>query len=173
MAVIVQNLLFNKSTKAFIASVSDGAIPLVDTKNILIKPIELDESQEYWEGDYDSGSIKKLSDSIPVVHEIALNARCRDIILNEYPLENQINNIAEAVIALASSAKIEQDPRIAKLITQQLFIDECRKTNNRYKTAYQESPDWNYVSKDTELDKLKQNVASGQLEAFGIHTIDI
>ena len=45
------------------------------------------------------------------------------------------------------------------------FIEDKRELNERYKKAYQEGPDWKYVSKDEQ-----RAILSRQLEG-GIHEI--
>ena len=58
-------------------------------------------------------------------------------------------------------------PEVDAFLDLAEFIEDKRELNERYKKAYQEGPDWKYVSKDEERAMLSRRLEGGIHEILG------
>jgi hypothetical protein len=104
------------------------------------------------------------------VKEIVLNQLCRNCILHEYPTDNQLNNITDAILEISDLLNFNGQA-VNKLKAQRDYIHECMEINKKYKEAYKNDPEWTYISEDETDEYIREHMIS--CEELGIHSIDI
>ena len=166
-------LMFEKHTGEFIAEIYEYDLDRFNVTDFKIKSVEYDEDIHKWDGgNYIQGKLISKEELSRRIYEIGMNGQCRNVILAEYPTDDQINNITSAILDMASSLNLST-PAIDKLLEQKLFIGECLDANKRYIKAYKEDPYWEFIGKNDKLDFLKSSPKEVNSEELGVHSIDL
>lgn len=165
-------LLFEKHDGSFFAEIYEDDVPSFKIKDFNSKKISYDPEEFVWSGDYVTGKLISLEEESRKIEEIGLNMQCRNVIISEYPIDDQINNITDAILELAKSIK-HNGPAVSKLSDQVGFIDECKATNQRIISAYRNDPYWTLIGEDDTLEFLKDSMKTMISEEIGVHTIDL
>ena len=100
MAIEKKTFLFNAKNGVMVANLTDS---LKQTPNIMksldltkfkVKEVEFDNTTHYWEGDYDTGSIKPNHNK-QVIHEREIKYAANLRVIEKFPLHQQVNTIIE------------------------------------------------------------------------------
>lgn len=132
-------LMFNVSNGAVIGAVPSGmSTGGLNPNEVKIKSLEYDPEVEVYYGDYDTGSIKKISevDQAPdavVVDEQMLNVDVKNEIEHQYPLHRQLNIIME----MLDSSSIPNTPEFTEM---REFIKDQIDRNTARKEAFKSNP---------------------------------
>lgn len=166
-------LAFNVQSGEFLAEFHEQEAQNFNLDELKVKYIEYDTELNSWDGgNYASGKIISKEELSRQVYEISLNQLCRNVIVDEYPIDDQINNITNVLLEVVGVLKLEGDV-INKLKDQKAFITECVETNRRYVSAYKNDPHWTVIGKDDELNSIRDAVDKEVAEEIGVHTIDL
>ena len=138
----------------------------INDKYFKFREIEIDETKQKFVGDYDTGQVVDI-DSAPVdVTESQLNGACGAAIENVYPAHKQLNAIAGVIKLLITEHKLQGDEvdQFNKVFD---FIAGRRTMNEKFKNAYMNGPDWNYISTEQEMENFNKVVEGGIHEEIG------
>lgn len=156
MALEKKTFLFNAKNGVFTADLTDTLkdnqfiVNSLDTVKFKIKEVEFDNTTHYWEGDYDTGSVKPMHDKT-VVRESEVNYNANLRVLEHYPLHKQLN----IMIEMLDQSDI---PNTEKFTKMKEHIQTIKEETKEQKRVYAEEPAFEYITIDTEIakaDKLK------------------
>mgnify|MGYP003117104521 CR=1 FL=1 len=156
MAIEKKTFLFNAKNGAFTANLTETLkenqfiMDSLDLTKFKVKEVEFDNTTHYWDGDYDTGSVKPMHDKT-VVKESEVNYNANLRVLEEFPLHKQLN----IIIDMLDQSEIPNTEKFTKLKEHVKAIKEETKAQ---KKVYAEDPAFEYVSLDSEIakaDKLK------------------
>jgi hypothetical protein len=130
MAIETKKLIFMKSNGVLIAMMDkDQDTSYIDTEKFNIKSVDMDnENGDYWNGNYDTGSVQSKSDK-PVVTESALKFNTNVKVLEQYPIHKQLNIIIEMLDA-------SDVPNTEAFTAMKAFIDSAKTNLDEKVTAY-------------------------------------
>ena len=156
MAIEKKTFLFNAKNGILTADITDTLkqsqfiTDSLDMTKFKVKEVEFDNTTHYWDGDYDTGSVKPMHDK-PIVKESEVNYNANIRVLEEFPLHKQLNIIIE----MLDQADIPNTENLTKL---KEHIEAIKQEAIEQKKVYAEDPAFEYVSLDSEIakaDKLK------------------
>ena len=156
MAIEKKTFLFNAKNGAFTANLTETLkenqfiMDSLDLTKFKVKEVEFDNTTHYWDGDYDTGSVKLMHDKT-IVKESEVNYNANLRVLEEFPLHKQLNIIIE----MLDQSEIPNTEKFTKLRDHVKAIKEETKAQ---KKVYAEDSAFEYVSIDSEIakaDKLK------------------
>ncbi len=156
MAIEKKTFLFNAKNGAFTANLTETLkenqfiMDSLDLTKFKVKEVEFDNTTHYWDGDYDTGSVKPMHDKT-VIKESEVNYNANLRVLEEFPLHKQLN----IIIDMLDQSEIPNTEKFTKLKEHVKAIKEETKAQ---KKVYAEDPAFEYVSLDSEIakaDKLK------------------
>jgi len=108
--------------------------------NVKHKVLEYDNQNEYYWGNYDTGSIRSLND-YPIMEELALDELVNKTILNKYSIHKQLNIISECM----EQAGI---PLTEDFQAMRAFIKEKTTNHSSAIQTYKNNPDtYSFVPK--------------------------
>jgi hypothetical protein len=159
-------IVFNKISKAFYCRMSNNAIDHVDKYRFITKLVEFDEDTHTWDGgDFDYGKVVSKKDILPKVYEKDVDNICSSGISGFYSTHNQLNVIMGVLNHIIDSEKLSGDS-IDDFKDIYNFIEKRRLMNERYKKAYKHDPNWEYISKQDNLNQLYKRLDGGLFEQF-------
>ena len=124
----------------------------------LIKEVEIDVETQYYDGDYETGSVKPMHDR-PTIRESELIYGANVKVLQKYPIHKQINIIIE----MLNQSELPNTPRFEELRD---YIDRYRKDVKEQIAIYKADPDtFDFISY---ADELKQ----GALKSDALEIIE-
>ena len=156
MALEKKTFLFNAKNGVFTADVTDTLkdnqfiLNSLDTQKFKVKEVEFDNTTHYWEGDYDTGSIKPMHDKT-IIRESEVNYGANLRVLEEYSLHKQMNIIIE----MLDQSEV---PNTEKFNKMREHIKQIKEETKEQKRIYAEDSAFEYISIDSEIakaDKLK------------------
>ena len=156
MAMERKTFLFNAKNGVFTADLTETLKLTPDVMNSLdlskfkIKEVDFDNTTHYWEGDYDTGSVKPMHDK-QIIYERAVNTSANMRVLEKWPLHKQIN----AIIEMLDAADIPNTPKITEL---KAHIDTIKQETIEMKKVYEEDDAYEYIKVADEIakaDKLR------------------
>lgn len=156
MAKEKKTFLFNAKNGVFTANITETLkqnqfiMDSLDLTKFKVKEVEFDNTTHYWDGDYDTGSVKPMHDKT-VIKESEVNYNANLRVLEEFPLHKQLN----IIIDMLDQSEIPNTEKFTKLKEHVKAIKEETKAQ---KKVYAEDPAFEYVSLDSEIakaDKLK------------------
>lgn len=154
------DLFFNKINGTYLGLVTSGSSKKDEPDTVhKWKTISLDLSKECWVGDYDSGSVKLLTDTKPLITELDINKSCGSKIINKYDTYHQLNILAKALIEMGSTN--------LELLEMVAFIDEAKKVNKANQEAYKHSINYDYKSKEDIMSEMDIMLQGGLREVVG------
>ena len=151
MAMEKKTFLFNAKNGVFTADLTDTLKATPDVMNTLdlskfnVKEVEFDNTTHYWDGDYDTGSVKPMHDKI-MIYERAVNTSANMRVLEKWPLHEQIN----AIIEMLDAAEIPNTPKITELKSH---IDAIKEETKQMKKVYEEDDAYEYIKVADEIAK--------------------
>ena len=158
--------IFNKISGALVGMVNVECKDQINDKYFKFKEIEIDETTQRFVGDYDSGEVVSIDDAPVVVTESQLNHACATAIENVFPLYKQLNALTGVMKSIISKHDLqgEEVNEFNKVVN---FISGRRNLNKKFKTAYKEGPDWEYISTEDEGENFNKVVEGGIHEDIG------
>lgn len=160
--------LFNRLSGAFVlllGRMSDEPLE-IDETHYVAKPVEIDPDLEMVVGTVDNFEIALQAEQPPVIDEYTLNARCGDKILKAYPEHRQLNILGDVLEALVNELQ-PSGPAVDSFRAMREYIAECQTRNARYKAAYAESPDFQFMDKATLGQRVLDELEGGLHEVIG------
>jgi hypothetical protein len=160
MAKII--ILFNKQSGEYFGTTYSKETNQIDSEFLSFKEFEFDPTTHIWDGgDIINGKVIAISEAKPEVKETNLNQMCEESISKEYPLYKQLNIISDVLndIIQQNNLSGESIDRFKKIHD---FIGKKRLLNARYKNAYKNNPEWDYISKEDE-EELNKKILKGGL----------
>jgi hypothetical protein len=130
------------------------------------KLIEIDEKTQKWVGDYDNGKVVDVNSQPIDVSETAIDHQAEYTIRDIYDYHHQINNLVGVVRVMIEKNNLKGE-EVNAFLTMADYIQERRDANERYKKAYQDGPDFEYVSKEDERRRVARLMEGGVHEAVG------
>lgn len=104
----------------------------LSTSNLKYKVLEYDAENEYYWGDFDTGSIRSLND-YPLLEEIGIDELTNKEILSKYPVHKQLNIITNCLI----SAGIPLTPEFTEMHN---WINQKVSNHNQAIQTYKDNP---------------------------------
>ena len=151
MAMEKKTFLFNAKNGVFTADLTDTLKTTPDVMNSLdlskfkIKEVDFDNTTHYWDGDYDTGSVKPMHDK-QIIYERAVNTSANIRVLEKWPLHKQIN----ALIEMLDQADIPNTPKITEL---KEHIEAIKQETIEMKKVYEEDDAYEYIKVADEIAK--------------------
>tara|TARA_B100001564_G_C20493731_1_gene602953 strand:+ start:412 stop:888 length:477 start_codon:yes stop_codon:yes gene_type:complete len=156
MATEKKTFLFNAKNGALVANLTETLkqnqfiTDSLDMEKFKIKEVEFDNTTHYWDGDYDTGSVKPMHDRT-VVRETEVNYNANMRVLEEYPLHKQLN----IIIDMLDQSDI---PNTEKFTQLKEHISAVKEELKQQKKVYAEDSAFEYITIAEEIaraDKLK------------------
>ena len=151
MAMERKTFLFNARNGVFTADLTDTLKTTPDVMNSLdlskfkLKEVDFDNTTHYWDGDYDTGSVKPMHDK-QIIYERAVNTSANIRVLEKWPLHKQIN----ALIEMLDQADIPNTPKITEL---KEHIEAIKQETIEMKKVYEEDDAYEYIKVADEIAK--------------------
>jgi hypothetical protein len=117
----------------------------LDLSKFKVKEVDFDNTTHYWEGDYDTGSIKPMHDK-QIIYERAVNTSANIRVLEKWPLHKQIN----ALIEMLDQADIPNTPKITEL---KQHIETIKQETIEMKKVYEQDDAYEYIKVADEIAK--------------------
>jgi predicted PolB exonuclease-like 3'-5' exonuclease len=157
-------VIFNKVSKEYFAVVSYNSLDQVDSKFFTTKIVEFDESTHEWNGgNFDDGQVIVKGSNVPTTTESTLDERCGNSITEVYKPHHELNAIINVLSEIIEKENMSSEAVDKfKEITQ--FIANRRMINDRYKSAFQNDPNWNYITKEQEQEEIGRLYDGGLYE---------
>jgi len=150
--------IFNKISGSFIGTVYGDETDDVDTKYFSFKKIKMNPKTEEYVGDFETGEVKNVLDTKPIIYEEDLNSDIGNKILSEVQFHKQINILSDVVYEMIIEGKVSKETK-SKFIGIRNTIKTNIEENNKLKDIYKNSPNHEFVSKqETEVLKNTQTV---------------
>ena len=146
-----QTFLFNAKNGVFTADLTEtlkatpDVMDSLDLSKFKVKEVDFDNTTHYWEGDYDTGSVKPMHDK-QIIYERAVNTSANVRVLEKWPLHKQIN----AIIEMLDAADIPNTPKITEL---KAHIDTIKQETIEMKKVYEEDDAYEYIKVADEIAK--------------------
>ena len=159
------NLMFSKPNGIFMGVLTKEMEEdqRVDERAVFyIKEVEMDVDLEWYDGDYETGSVKPMHDR-PTIRESELIYGANVKVLQKYPIHKQINIIIE----MLNQSELPNTPRFEELRD---YIDRYRKDVKEQIAIYKADPDtYDFISVADELkqDALKSDALEITEDANG------
>ena len=151
MAMEKKTFLFNAKNGVFTADLTETLKATPDVMNNLdlskfkVKEVDFDNTTHYWEGDYDTGSVKPMHDK-QIIYERAVNTSANMRVLEKWPLHKQIN----ALIEMLDQADIPNTPKITEL---KQHIEAIKQETIEMKKVYEQDDAYEYIKVADEIAK--------------------
>lgn len=146
-----RTLLFLKSSGVLIGEITNETDQTVlDLTQFNVKDVEIDETlSEYWNGDYDTGSVQSRLDK-PVIVESMIKYSTNTKILTTYPIHNQVNIIIDML-------KQSSIPQTADFTNMVAYLDaEIQKHKDKVASYSSNSDAYVWVSSAEEEAEYKR-----------------
>ena len=146
-----KTFLFNAKNGVFTADLTETLKATPDVMNNLdlskfkVKEVDFDNTTHYWEGDYDTGSVKPMHDK-QIIYERAVNTSANMRVLEKWPLHKQIN----AIIEMLDQADIPNTPKITEL---KQHIETIKQETIEMKKVYEQDDAYEYIKVADEIAK--------------------
>ena len=146
-----KTFLFNAKNGVFTADLTEtlkatpDVMDSLDLSKFKVKEVDFDNTTHYWEGDYDTGSVKPMHDK-QIIYERAVNTSANVRVLEKWPLHKQIN----AIIEMLDAADIPNTPKITEL---KAHIDTIKQETIEMKKVYEQDDAYEYIKVADEIAK--------------------
>lgn len=154
---------FNKLNKKFITLL--GYIPdisLLNHENYLYREVLIDPENEALIGNYDEFSIELIAEQPQEIYEHHMDSLAKEKIVSRYPIEKQLNVIAESLEKLLKAS----GDNSTELTEMRDYINEVRRVNEARKKYFEESEEFDYIS-DEKLDREINEKYIGGINGYG------
>ena len=158
-----QTLIFNKMTGAYVAKIVGAHLDKVNTKYCKGKLATFNPDTHEYVGDFDTGSVQDKSTSPRVASELDLDQTAGIHIRKKYNYHHQLNHIIDMMKLLLDASSLTEEQK-ASFNAMKEYIDEIRDLNGKYKDSYANDPNWNYKTREEQLQEIDDKLAGGMAE---------
>ena len=158
--------IFNKITGEFSSLTSVNSEEYLNSKFWKWRKITINEETQKFVGDFETGTVVDIDNSPVTVLETQLDAAAGTAIENEYSWYHQVNALSAVVKVLIEKNAIT-GPEVDDFLNVLGYIEDKREANERYKKAYSDGPDWEFISKKQEAASFKRQLEGGVHEFLG------
>jgi len=159
-------VIFNKQSGEFVSTASVNTASCLNGDLYKWKTVDIDVDTQRWEGNYDDGSVVNVAEAPVNVYERDMDRKAGEAITWAYNWYQQVNVIIPVMMTLIEKNNLS-GPEVDSFLGLAEYIEDKRELNDRYKKAYQEGPDWKYISKDEERAALSRQLEGGIHELLG------
>ena len=149
MAKQQMTLMFNAKTGILLGE-KPADNDMLDLSKFKFKDVEIDPILDFYDGDYDTGSVKAC-DEKPMLNESIVNAQTTENIETKYPLHKQLNIMME----MLDKSDMPNTPEFANMMTHIKDVVEASKLK---KKTYLESDAYHYETEEEAKEKAKKAV---------------
>ena len=142
-------LMFNAKTGILLGE-KPADSNVLDLSKFKFKDVEIDPILDFYDGDYDTGSVKAC-DEKPMLNESIVNAQTTENIETKYPLHKQLNIMME----MLDKSDMPNTPEFANMMTHIKDVVEASKLK---KKTYLESDAYHYETEEEAKEKAKKAV---------------
>ena len=142
MAKELKKLLFNKKTGVLLGDIpTTQDTSKLNLEKFVTKEVEIDPIAEFWDGDYQTGSVKTV-DMTTRFTEATVNEEITAEIEEKYDLVAQLRYIREAIKSIGA------DKLPKEFLDMCDHIDDCVAKGKTKKATYKESDAYDYMSEE-------------------------
>ena len=158
-----QTLIFNKLTGVMVAKMMGDKLSLVNTKYCKGKVLSYNPDTHEYVGNYDSGSVQNKATRPRIASEMSLDDTAGLHIRKKYNYHHQLNHVIDMMKLLLDASSLTDEQK-ASFNAMKEYIDEIRDLNGKYKDSYANDPNWNYKTKEEQLQEIDDKLAGGMAE---------
>jgi len=158
-----QTLVFNKLTGVMVAKMMGDKLSLVNTKYCKGKVLSYNPDTHEYVGNYDSGSVQNKATRPRIASEMSLDDTAGLHIRKKYNYHHQLNHVIDMMKLLLDASSLTEEQK-ANFNAMKEYIDEIRDLNGKYKDSYANDPNWNYKTRDEQLQEIDDKLAGGMAE---------
>ena len=158
-----QTLIFNKITGVMVAKMMGDKLSLVNTKYCRGKVLSYNPDTHEYVGNYDSGSVQNKATRPRIASEMSLDDTAGLHIRKKYNYHHQLNHVIDMMKLLLDASSLTEEQK-ANFNAMKEYIDEIRDLNGKYKDSYANDPNWNYKTRDEQLQEIDDKLAGGMAE---------
>ena len=158
-----QTLIFNKLTGVLVAKMMGDNLSLVNTKYCKGKVLSYNPDTHEYVGNYDSGSVQNKATRPRIASEMSLDDTAGLHIRKKYNYHHQLNHVIDMMKLLLDASSLTEEQK-ANFNAMKEYIDEIRDLNDKYKDSYANDPNWNYKTRDEQLQEIDDKLAGGMAE---------
>ena len=158
-----QTLIFNKLTGVLVAKMMGDNLSLVNTKYCKGKVLSYNPDTHEYVGNYDSGSVQNKATRPRIASEMSLDDTAGLHIRKKYNYHHQLNHVIDMMKLLLDASSLTEEQK-ASFNAMKEYIDEIRDLNGKYKDSYANDPNWNYKTKEEQLQEIDDKLAGGMAE---------
>ncbi len=158
-----QTLIFNKLTGVLVAKMMGDNLSLVNTKYCKGKVLSYNPDTHEYIGNYDSGSVQNKATRPRIASEMSLDDTAGLHIRKKYNYHHQLNHIIDMMKLLLDASSLTDEQK-ASFNAMKEYIDEIRDLNGKYKDSYANDPNWNYKTREEQLQEIDDKLAGGMAE---------
>ena len=158
-----QTLIFNKLTGVLVAKMMGDNLSLVNTKYCKGKVLSYNPDTHEYVGNYDSGSVQNKATRPRIASEMSLDDTAGLHIRKKYNYHHQLNHIIDMMKLLLDASSLTDEQK-ASFNAMKEYIDEIRDLNGKYKDSYANDPNWNYKTREEQLQEIDDKLAGGMAE---------
>ena len=142
-------LLFNKESGVFFAKLNHEALAGIDSTFFTVRVLEFDEDTHKWNGgNATDGKVELINEIVPVITEHMVNVQCTVAINSVYKPHHELNALFDVLNEIVEKENMSSEA-VDRFKQIRDFISRRRLLNARYKVAYENDPNWNYLDKAT------------------------
>ena len=149
MAKQTMTLMFNAKTGILLGE-KPADNPDLDLSKCKFKTVEIDPIMEFYDGDYNNGTIMRV-DEKPVVNESVVNSQTFSSIQEKYPMHKQINILMEMIDA----SDLPNTERFSEMMQ---YIKDQRVAGKEKKKVYTESDAYHYETEEEAKEKARKAI---------------
>ncbi len=168
---------FNRISGAFICLLSYVDVNTLNQTYYTYAEVNMDTEKQMIKGTYPNFSIVTIAEQPTRVYERVLRAKCKDKILKEYALDNQLDIIRSVVQHIAELVGKSEGVDIVDLPALQemnAYIDEVKASNKVLCASYQNRPDYEYVTIAAEQQMIEEQMEGGLHElVYGPRQVNV
>ena len=158
-----QTLIFNKLSGVLVAKMMGDKLSLVNTKYCRGKVLSYNPDTHEYVGNYDSGSVQNKATRPRIASEMSLDDTAGLHIRKKYNYHHQLNHVIDMMKLLLDASSLTEEQK-ANFNAMKEYIDEIRDLNGKYKDSYANDPNWNYKTRDEQLQEIDDKLAGGMAE---------
>tara|TARA_B100000287_G_scaffold369029_1_gene365661 strand:- start:282 stop:875 length:594 start_codon:yes stop_codon:yes gene_type:complete len=158
-----QTLIFNKLTGVLVAKMMGDNLSLVNTKYCKGKVLSYNPDTHEYVGNYDSGSVQNKATRPRIASEMSLDDTAGLHIRKKYNYHHQLNHVIDMMKLLLDASSLTEEQK-ASFNAMKEYIDEIRELNGKYKDSYANDPNWNYKTREEQLQEIDDKLAGGMAE---------
>tara|TARA_B110000444_G_C18356361_1_gene374040 strand:- start:41 stop:550 length:510 start_codon:yes stop_codon:yes gene_type:complete len=157
-------LLFNKESGEFFAKLNHEALNEIDDTFFTVKVLKYDEDTHKWNGgNATDGKVEAIYKIIPVITEDMVNGQASVAIDSVYKPHHELNAIFDVLNEIIEKENLSSEA-VDTFKKVRGFINRRRTLNKRYKEAYSNDPNWEYLDKKALEEKSLREGAGGLAE---------